>query len=306
MRDMLTPPPGSQLRGRPIGLAQAVATARSRAEQTRRIEAYWDLCSSVTDYYLGLREHEELRELIAASPRIGPTLQQAGKDLEVRIGTAQRAALASQYRLASLLGMGSASLPLPRDIPHCGNYLSHYQQIFAGRPSAEAQELSALLPLRYAELKNAALSVKRAEDFVFSVASATDPNSERAGTARALELLALHRRAFVQIARDYNRRIARYSELATPGELDSNQLIGLLIVPSEQPAASRTALPAGLPGRQSNHVETLPQSTFADDWEPAGDVGNAASMIHDSNVSPASAESLDSPREERSLLVKPQ
>jgi hypothetical protein len=306
MRDMLTTWPGSRLSGRPMGLAEVVATASSRAEQTQRVESYWDLCSSVADYYLGLREQEELRRLISVAPQIGPTLQQAAKDLVVRIDTSQRAALASQFRLASLLGTGSTSLPLPQDIPHCGNYHSHYQQIFAGRPSAEALELSALLPQRYAELKNAAVSVKRAEDFVLAVAGATDANSDRAGIAKALELLALHRRAFVQIARDYNRRIARYSELATPGEVDSNRLIGMLIMPSGESTATRSSIPTVTPNRQSSNADTSPPNTFADVWEAVGDAGAAASAIHDTNVAPASAESQAGPREERSLLIKQQ
>jgi hypothetical protein len=307
MREMLTPPPGSRLIGRPVSLAEAVATAGSRAEQTQRVEAYWDLCSSVADYYLGLREQEELRELVAGSPQISPTLQQAAQDIVVRIGTSQRAAVASQYRLASLIGSGPGGLPLPRDIPHCGDLQSYYQQIFAGRPSAEAQELSALLPLRYAELKNAAESVKRAEDFALSVARATNSNSERAGMANALALLALHRRAFVQIARDYNRRIARYSELASPGEVDSARLVRMLIVTSAQSTATRTSAPQALPSRQSSNLETSPQNTLADDWEAAGDTTTDVSTIRDSNVARASAETeQEEPREERTLLKKSQ
>jgi hypothetical protein len=288
-----------------MSLAEVVATAGSRAEQTQRVEAYWDLCSSVADYYLGLREQEELRQLVAAAPRIGPPLQQAAQDLVVRIGTSQRSAVASQYRLASLIGSVS-SLPLPNDIPHCGSFQSHYEQIFVGRPSAEARELSALLPLRYEELKNAAVSVKRAEDFVLSVASATNLNSDRAGTANALALLALHRRAFVQIARDYNRRIARYSELATPGEIDSGRLVRMLILTSGQSTATRTSGSQALPSRQSSHAETVPQNTFADDWQAVGERSVDAPAVRDSNVSPASAELEEGPREERSLLVKPQ
>jgi hypothetical protein len=306
MREMLTPPSGSRLSGQPMSLAEVVATAGSRAEQTQRVEAYWDLCSSVADYFLGLREQQELRELVALAPRIGPTLQQAEQDIVVRIGTSQRAAMASQYRLASLIDSGPSSLPLPRDIPHCGDLQSHYHQIFAGRPSAEAQELSVLLPLRYEELKNAAVSVKRAEEFVLSVASATNSNSDRAGTANALALLALHRRAFVQIARDYNRRIARYSELATPGEIDSGRLVRMLILTSGQSTATRTSVPQVLPSRQSSSSEAEPQNTFADDWEAVGDTAAGVSATRDANVARASAELEEGPREERSLLVKPQ
>lgn len=53
---------------------------------------------------------------------------------------------------------------------------------------------------------------------------------------RALELLALNRRAFVQIAKDYNRRIARYAELATPGRVNNDLLVSMLVGSSEKVA----------------------------------------------------------------------
>lgn len=56
MKEMLTPRNDSQLRGEPVRLVDVIGSGRTRNEQTQRVEAYWDLCSSVADYYLGLRE----------------------------------------------------------------------------------------------------------------------------------------------------------------------------------------------------------------------------------------------------------
>ena len=268
---MLTPPPGARLPGQPLTLTDVVAGGQTRSEQTLRVEAYWDLCSSVADYYLGVREQQELQRLRTIVPQAGAALQQAEKELAVRVGTSQRAAMASQYRLASLMGLGEGNLPLPGDLPHCGNYQSHYEQIFAGRPSAEAQELSALLPLRYAELKDAAAAVTRAEDWLTSVENVRRADSDGTGSIRALELLALHRRAFVQIARDYNRRIARYVELATPGEIDSERLIGRLIT---RAGASTATRPSRRPRHRIVNREVrprLPPSTYAEGWTPASE-----------------------------------
>jgi hypothetical protein len=303
MRAMLTPPAGSRLSGQQVALADVVASGTIRGEQALRVEAYWDLCSSVADYYLGLREQEELQRLRVLLPRVGATWQQAENELAVRIGTSQRAALASQYRLASLMGRGPASLPLPGDVPHCGSYHSYYEPIFANRPSAEAQELSALLPLRYAELKDAAAAVTRAEAWMTSVANARSENSDGTGSLRALELLALRRRAFVQIARDYNRRIARYVELATPGEIGADRLIGRLILRDGASTATRASGATPLPNRQSNHSATSPPSTFARDWAPS-DGGRSASSSRDHAVTSASGQSNQG-RRERSLLVSP-
>jgi hypothetical protein len=234
-------------------------------------------------------------------PSLGPAGQQAEHELAVRIGTSQRAAVASQYRLASWIGP-SAGLPLPVDVPHCGSYQTRFEQIFAGRPSVEAQELSALLPLRYAELKDAATAVTRAEEWLNLVAAARSDASDTTGTLRALELLALRRRAFVQIVRDYNRRIARYSELATPGQIDADRLIGMLIKRDSSSTATRPFVPIAPLNRQSQNRRANPPSTFAEDWTPARGRGRTSSN-RDESVQPATAETTVGPYQERSLLV---
>ena len=307
MRTMLTPPPGSHLSGQPVKLADVIRGAGPRTEQLQRVDAYWDLCSSVSDYYLSLREQDELQKLRATVSKVGPTWQQAESELGVRIGTSQHAAMASQYRLASMLGRGGGdSLPLPGDLPHCGDYYARFSQIFAGRQSAEAQQLSELLPLRYEELKDAGASVARAQEWLDAIAAQRSDASDGTGTLRALELLALRRRAFIQIARDYNRRIARYTELASPGEIGPDRLLSMLIKPEGiDNTATRTSSPAPPLNRQSQKKAAAEPKTFAEGWEPLKADGETATTRDDS-VAPASAEGPSSPRVEHSLLVAPQ
>ena len=181
MASMLSSPNSSRLAGRPVRLADVVAGASSREAQSQRIGAYWDLCSSVADYYLGVREQDELQRLRSTVASVGPAWQQAAAELGVRLGTSQRAAVASQYRLASLMGSADPTgLPLPADMPHCGDYYARYDQVFAGRETPEAQQLSELLPMRYQELCDASLAVTRAEEFLNAVAA------QAAATARGL------------------------------------------------------------------------------------------------------------------------
>jgi hypothetical protein len=287
-------------------LVDVISSGRTRNEQTQRIEAYWDLCSSVADYYLSVREQEELRGLTSAASRQSAALQEAEKKMAVRSDTSLRAARASQFRLAGFIGRGPNNLPLPADMPHCGTYTSRYDQVFAGRSSPEAQGLALLLPMRYAELDDAAVGVSSAEDWLKGVISRNE-NSDSVGNLRALELLALQRRAFVQIARDYNRRIARYSELATPGQISPDRLTGMLIRRPASSTATRSAAPAPPPTRTSSGVETSPQRTFAntantDDWLPVEKPATSAAAKVDSAVQPASA----AQSRERSVLVRPQ
>jgi hypothetical protein len=306
MRAMLTPPAGSRLSGQPIKLADVIRAGGPRADQLRSVDAYWDLCASVADYYLSLREQDELQRLRASVSKPGQTWQQAESELGVRISTSQRAAMASQYRLASMLGRGGDSLPLPADLPHCGDYYARYGQVFAGRQSPEAQQLSELLPLRYEELKDASTSVVRAQEWLDSIASQRNDASDGTGTLRALELLALRRRAFIQIARDYNRRIARYTELASPGEIGPDRLISMLIKPeAADSTATRFSSPAPPLNRQSQKKSDATPKTFAEGWEPLKSDGETAAT-RDNAVAPASAETPSSPRVEHSLLVAPQ
>jgi hypothetical protein len=305
MQQMMKAPPGSQLTGTPISLMEVVGGARSRQDQAQRIEAYWDLCSSVADYNLGVREQGELAQLRQLMPRAGAVMQQVEQKFAVRLSTSKQAAVASQRRLASLIGR-SGSSPLPLDPPHCGSYESEYERIFGNRPSAEAQDLATLLPLRYAELKDAATGITSAQEWATNVARGD--NGDGTETARALELLALRRRAFVQIARDYNRRIARYAEISTPGEIGADRLVAMLIRTDTAPTATRPMLPNGAINRQGSDA-TLPPRTFAGDaqgWESAGANGAEAKM-RDEWVRPAAGEGVrdTSAHKERSLLVSP-
>jgi hypothetical protein len=300
MRAMLNPPRGSQLRGTPVSLRDVIAGAQSRAEQTQRVDAYWDLCSSVADYYLGLLEVDEFSRLKQISRGVGQEWDQAQRELTVRNGTSQRAALASQLRLASLTGRGPGNLPLPSDTPHCASYTTHFDKIFAGGGTSEAKELAALLPARYEELRDASSAVTRAEQFSEEVAQSGNAN----GTLRALEFLALRRRAFVQIARDYNRRIARYSELATPGSVSTDRLTGMLIL-TPASTAKKPGVAPSLNGRSAS----TPPSTYIEG--SAGAVTASGASRRDGSVEQASGtqpatSKKPAARVERSLLVPAQ
>jgi hypothetical protein len=299
MRAMLVPPTGTLLSGQPVKLVDLVSSARSRAEQTQRVEAYWDLCSSVTDYYLGLRELGELQRFGQSG---GPMWQQVSTEMNTRNATALRAARASQMRLASLMGRGGDLMPLPEDAPHCASYNSHYAEIFPQGGPAEAKELDALLPLRYKELQIAAENVQKSEQLVDSFANG---RGNFADGLNSLELLALNRRAFVQIARDYNRRIARYSELASPGEIGAVRLTSMLIKTDTPATATKPSLPAP-PRNQRSSTEAAPPKTFAEGTgTSAGPIANTS--MRDENVKAASGEesSKSGAKKEHSLLITP-
>ncbi|WP_425399299.1 hypothetical protein [Aeoliella sp.] len=267
MEAALTPPANTQLSGSAVYLVDVVARVSSRSEQSECIGAYWDLCSGAADYYLSLRELSDLGNVVARYGQTA-TLQQSMKKLEKRRDTALAAARASQRRLASLMGRNQSSpLPLPGDMPHCSGYKTYHAQYFPTSDSPEAAELDKLLPLRHAELLEAAATVSQAEKF-FNTFANRPMNDQGVELLMHLEGLALKRRAFVQIARDYNKRVARYTELARPGQLGANRLVSMLIKTNGN-VASRTSEPTQ-PGLNTRS-EFEPPRTFQPGGNPLRD-----------------------------------
>ncbi len=261
MKATLTAQSGSRLTGSPIGLPAVVRSARDRQEQSLRINAYWDLCSAVADYYLSLHEEGELERLAAQSPQLSTPLRAAISKLKTRRDTALTAARATQHRLAALMRQSNTSPPLPDDLPHCGSYRTKFSQTFSGNGPKEAYELHQLLPLRHAELLGAARAVQQSEDWFGQIVRRAGTAEAAEGVVKALELHALNRRAFVQIARDYNRRITRYTELARPGKVGSDRLVAMLIKTNSR-TATRNSRSSPLPGRSSSW--NAPPETFRD------------------------------------------
>ncbi|QDU56490.1 hypothetical protein [Aeoliella mucimassa] len=282
IKDALKRPANSQLTGVPVTLQDVIEASNSRETQSESIAAYWDLCSSVSDYYLSLFEQTEL-ERLAQSTQAGAPLAEARRLTETRRESALSAARATQLRLAAMMHRDMNSLPLPGDLPLVGEYSTRYEQTFAGGGSPEAAELNRLLPLRHAELIYAAEGVAEAEDWYVTVAS-RPANDQGEGIVKSLKLLAYSRRAFVQITRDYNKRITRYTELARPGNLRSERLVAMLIK-TELTTASRSAAPQ-LPA-DNRRSETSPQPTFR---EPSQDPSMDLSPTFDSGVVPTGDE----------------
>lgn len=227
LADMLRPPANSKLSGTPTRLSDAVSRAGSREQQSRVIESYWALSSAVMDYYLGLTEAVELGRLRREVPTYSTALSEALVGINGRVDTSLQAARAAQLRLGKQMGGGAR--PLPIDVPFCGPYATRFGQNFPGGGSEEARLLNDLLPARLAELQATADAVERSMQWLSKVQAAR-AGGDGAGLIRALELLALNRRAFVMLARDYNLQINRYTQLTAPGDrVDTNRLVAMLI-----------------------------------------------------------------------------
>lgn len=255
---MLARPTESQLAGTPVSLASVVSSAASREDQGRRIDAYWALTSAVADYYLGLAELREMARLRQKVATYSTVLGEGQTKLNTRVDTSLKAARAAQHRLAQLTGGGA--MPLPSDAPFTGPYATRLEAVFGGAVPEEARLIAQLLPLRLAELHDAADSVARAEAWIDRVARDQTAQSDGEGVMMALELLALNRRALVQIARDYNLQVNRYTQLAAPERVDTGRLVGMLIrTPGNSgPQTADEALAGGFPAGSANSARRDP------------------------------------------------
>lgn len=237
---MMRAPENSRLSGSPTRLSTLLQRVGSRQEQAAVTDAYWALTSSAIDYYLSLHEVDEASRLRQSAPTYSTALGQMERALRTRVDTSLKSARAAQMNLERLVP--GISRPLPSDVPFCGPYATRFDQIFPAGASEEARLLVELLPLRLGEIEAAAESVARYEQWVKQVEQASARSKDGTGIVRALELLALSRRALVQLVRDYNQKINRYARLATPGEVDTSRLVAMLIRTDQLGATGRSVL----------------------------------------------------------------
>jgi len=267
LRGLSADPLRGRLVGTELSLADAVSSARSRAEQTARVESYWELSAAVANYNLAVRAATELEALQNNISQPSNAWDEARLALTSRIQVARRSAEAAQFRLQSLLGRSEASnLPLPSDSPHCGAYQTRYDQNFAGRPAAEAAQLNELLPKLYEDLLKQAKEIAADQQWLQTVDRQRNPQSDGTVLLKTYELVNLRRSAFIDAVSQYNTSITRYAELATPGEVGADRLVAMLIgrprvqtrIDSE---VTRTS--AEEPATNQNNPQTPPK-TFAE------------------------------------------
>ncbi|HEX6963515.1 MAG TPA: hypothetical protein VF175_16730, partial [Lacipirellula sp.] len=285
MQQLMRPPVAEQLTGVPATLGDAVSDARTRQEQTIRAKAYWDLSAAVADYHLALLENMELNTLRQGIAAPAAQWDDHIRQSQSRVEVTRQAAQGAQLRLHQLLGREpSASLPLPADAPHCGRYSAEYDVIFASQPNALAKQLSDIMPLRYTALRSQAQAVADAQAWRDEMSRRRDPAGDGLELLHAQDLLSLHRRTFIDTAREYNHEIAQYIELAAPAEVAPDRLVAMMIRTSttgddlpwqssdvqqasaEEPAsANMPQSPSESPSTASRQVEVGAPQTFGNE-----------------------------------------
>lgn len=256
MQSLVTSPSSQTVSGTPMKLGDVLETARIRREQTARTAAYWALSAAMIEAGLAEREATELATLRQEAPAAGAMWDAKERQLDTRLQLAEQAVLAAQRDLGRLMGIGDAAgdaLPLAVDVPHCGRYETRYAEIFAGGADPNAEQLSRTLGLRHEQLRADATGVAEAAAWLDQARreAATNP-AAASEVARAHDQISLQLREFVTAVRDYNQDIAAYAELAAPGNLGTDRLVGMLI---------RTTAPADSQAGDIRHDENVAPAT---------------------------------------------
>lgn len=227
---ILDPPLDGRLQGTSLTLTQAIESSTDRQEQTERVITYWQLSEAVAKYYLAYKERTELTDLRKAITLPGSDWNSAHQNAEARVLLAGSRVRFAQEHLAQLMGNTSQGFaPLPGDVPFCGSYETRYDQIFLNRTSVLAESLDKLLPQSHEQLTRLALEIAAAREWMFHVSDNRSPQSDGGELLKAFELFAATRRMFVSAVNEYNEAIVRYTEIATPGTLETDRLVGMLI-----------------------------------------------------------------------------
>jgi hypothetical protein len=233
---MLETPLEGALTGTKLTLAQAVDNALSRADQTQRVVAYWDLSQAVADYYLAYKERTELAALRQGISLPSPDWETARANTEARLQLATDRVHAAQAYLGAVTGNTTPGFaPLPADVPFCGPYETRYAQLFQSRSSALAEQLNELLPRLHSELLTCTVDIAEARKWMFTASDRRGLQSDGNELLKAYLLFTARRQQFLDAVREYNIGIVRYTETATPGTVETERLVAMLIRTGSSP-----------------------------------------------------------------------
>ncbi|MDZ4657920.1 MAG: hypothetical protein SH868_10125 [Bythopirellula sp.] len=272
LASFLEAPQENPLKGTPLTLAEAITNSLSRPEQTQRVVAYWELSQAVTNYYLTTKEGTELAALAQGITQPSPEWEIARQATAARLELArERVRVAQEYLTQVMANTTVGFMPLPSDVPFCGPYETRYAEIFQGPPSPLAQQLNELLPRAFQDLGTRTQEIADARKWMFKVSDTRAPQTDGNELLKAYELFAARRRMYVEAVKQYNLGIVRYTEIATPGTLETERLVGMLIrTGGSQGKTFDTDVQKANVEESINDSSSLPATgPGVTDWQPA-------------------------------------
>ncbi len=266
---VLSTPPAGALLGRPLTLAEGLASANDRTRQLQVVRAYWRLAGALGVYRAHYQAAEELRRLTPRPAEIAP-LRTAQNAAMVALEESRKIASGSQQELAEVAVLSAnLPLPLPADLPHVGPYRTNFDEVYAMRNvSPRARLLHRMLPLGHQAIDARAQAVVTADDAFQALLDAyASGQADLSAVLASLTELTEQRLALATDVVEYNDRIAEYALAVVSTPMSGPSLVPLLIKTAADSRAapgraSGAMAPASQPGVPATFLQSAPAANL--------------------------------------------
>jgi len=263
---------------RPMPLVEALVRSGDRSRRLWITQAYWKATAAFAQVHFAAAAIERL-EMVApgAASHDRAVLDAATAAARADLATDRAELAAAQQELFDLVRLPIGEpLPWPVDRPLTTPYQTHFDTIFAARPSTgRTRAINRMLPSRHEAVAQSAVAAAAAEE-AFRMAEADHAKAERPieAVVAAHETLVARERDFARACKTYNCDIAEYvmavADLSLPDEQFAVMLIGTPTPwrqspPAVQPAGlvAPAAAPSGLVAPPTAPVVAAPPAGFA-------------------------------------------
>jgi hypothetical protein len=250
----VAPPAASSpeaMASRPLPLVEALERSGDRSRRLWITQAYWKVSAAFAQARFAAAAVERL-EMVApgAAPHDRAVLDTATAAARAELATERAELAAAQQELVDLVRLPIGEpLPWPVDRPLTTPYQTHFDTIFAARPSTgRTRAINRMLPARHEAVAQSAVAAVAADE-AFRMAEADHAKGERPIEAviAAHDTLVAQERGFARACKTYNCDIAEYvmavADLSLPDEQFAVMLIG---TPAPWRQSPPVVQPAGL------------------------------------------------------------
>jgi hypothetical protein len=241
-------PLDAELYVRPLSLLEAIQRPGDASRRLWIAQAYWKVSAAYAEVRCRTEAIERL-DLIApgGDPHDRATLDVAVAAARADLAEARALLGVAQQELVDLARLPlTEPLPWPVDRPLAGAYETHFDAIFAARPTTgRVRAIARTLPSRHDALESRAAAV-RAAATAMAMAEADHAKGQRPIEAviAAHEALVEQQREFLVATKAYNLDIAEYAMAVADASVAGDTFVSMLI---GTPIQWRQPQPAGPP-----------------------------------------------------------
>lgn len=247
-------PLDAELYVRPLPLLEAIQRPGDSSRRLWITQAYWKVSAAYAEVRCSTEAIERL-ELIApgGDPHDRATLDVAVAAARADLAEARALLGVAQQELVDLARLPlTEPLPWPVDRPLAGAYETHFDAIFAARPTTgRVRAIARTLPSRHDALESRAAAV-RAAATAMAMAEADHAKGQRPieAVVAAHDALVGQQREFLAATKAYNLDIAEYAMAVADASVADDTFVSMLIgspiqwrqpQPAVPPAAAATS-----------------------------------------------------------------